>query len=485
MANTNGEGTGRSPRYFAVVRRLLFIGLVAYALFTFAPRPAAALSPYDLFLRADTTSVAAGGADFPGQITGHPQVHRPTSLPETDRALLRLDHCSQTPLVLRRDSTTIGRWHTNILSEEHIIPLATARGGSGWTLGVGRKTINDHIWYDFADQDYGLRCSNKQTTAALAYGSESGWRAGAGYKWGKFAATARGARLADILDLPAATTDWPYLQSDAQQYTLGVARGTPEWKWGFQYAWSEPRQTLHVTRSNNYYTAPMRAISRHREGYLAWHGGSETYFATGYDSHSYSAGSILLGLTARGDTKLDTKDSSVAVGWRATQGRRIEQLQLDRRHTSLQTFNQGYAGILPGILANIYALRADADIFTVSLRYGSQHPLSGDWAWLSAIGTHYTKVEGNWRLRSSQGIGRDPRTLSELHISGGRLRLLTLSLGLIYENERSKLVLTYTAGYGEVNDALKTFLRKEKPGEGPSHKLKPNPVVTASLEYRF
>jgi len=487
---SDGEGSkcpGSSRHFLLSGAHALLLVLLGTGLLTQMQHPAAAVSPYDLFFQADSAALAGGGGDVPGQITGRPQVRRPTGLPETDHALVRLDYCSQTPLVLRRGGITLGRWHSDVRREQYISPLGRTEQESGWTLGLQRQTTNDHIWYDFEEKEYTFQSCGKRYTSALAYAAGSGWRVGGAYGWGKLSAAAQGKGVADILGLPAGTTQWPTLRSDDRSYALGLARVTPEWEAGIQHDWSEPTQTLHVTTDTGQYLAPMQTSSERTEAYLARHQGSETLFITWHDSRSDSAGRILLGLTARGDTELHTEGCLVGIGWRATQDARIEQLQLDWRDSSFRTFDQGYRGVLPGLMADVYVLRADADVSTVSLRYGCQRPLSGNWGWMSAASVHSSKIAGNWRIRSSRGLGQDPQTHSEGHIPNGRVRMLALSLGLIYENERCAAAFTYTGGYAEVNDALKRLFHKERvePGEGPTNKLKPNPVAALSAEWRF
>ena len=413
-------------------------------------------------------------------------MRRPTSLPETGRAVVRLDYCSQSPLVLEREGATIGRWRSDVLSEQFILPVGRPAHESAWTLGLQRRTTDDDIWYDFEDKAYALRSSSRQFAAALAYASQRNWRAGVAYNWGEVNATVPGASVAEILDLPVGTTDWPRLRSDARAYTVGLSWATPRWEWGVQYDASDPHHSFYVTRKNSHYTASTLTTSQRTEAYLARHQGSETYFLTGYGYNSRSSGPILLGALSRGDIRLSTENSSVAIGWRADHGSRVEHLQLDWRDSCVEGYAQGYEGLLPGILGDIYTLRADVDVSTVSLRYSYQRPLAGNWSWLSAASAHRSKLTGNWRLRRSEGIGQDPETLSEAHITGGRLRLLALTLGLIYDSDRCTASVACTGGYAEVNDAFKgLFGGGEGGAEGPSTKLKPNPVVTLSVEHRF
>jgi len=485
VANTNGDGAARSPRHSAIIVRRIFLLLLVYGAVAGAQRPAAAFSPYDLFLRTDATSLAAGGGDVPGQITGHPEVRRPTSLAQSDQGLLRLECCSQTPLRLERDSATIGRWHTTNRSQQWVLPLGKRRDDCGWTLGLQRETITTDIWYHLENQDYQVYASENPLTAALAYEGESGWIVGVAHTRGEITATAQGARLRDILDLPDDTTQGPRLHSIMRQSTLGLARDRGDWEWGIQYYWSKPKHTLYVSRAGSQYTAPIQAAGRRREAYAALHRGNETYFLTGWDSDSESTGTILLGLTARGDTEVTSQDSSVGVGWRRKQDVHIDQVELDWRRSCFQTYDQGYAGILPGLSANVYGLRANGQVSTMSLRYGRQRRLSDSWSWLSGISAHYAEVDGNWRVRSSQGIGRDPETLSECCVSGGLVRMLAVSVGIAYQTGRWNGTLAYAGGYATVNDAFRTVLEKEPSKEGPSNKLKPKPLLALSVEYCF
>ncbi len=473
-------------RHFFVLSRRVLLVLLGGVLVSGAGRPARAASPYDLFLRADTAALANGGGDVPGQITGQPQMRRPTSLPETDRAVVRLDYCSQTPLVLKREGATIGEWRSNALDAQYILPVGRSAHESAWTLGLQRRTTDDDIWYNFEDEAYALCSSSSQFAAALAYTSQRRWRAGAAYNWGEVNATAQGASVAEILDLSGGTTDWPRLCSDARAYTVGLSWATPRWEWGVQYDASDPHHSLYVTRDDSHYTAPTLTTSQRTEVYLARHRGSETYFLTGYDYNSRSSGPILLGALGRGDIRLSTEDLSVGIGWRADHGSWVEHLQLDWRDSCVGGYAQGYEGLLPGILGDVYTLRADVDVSTVSLRYSYQRPIAGNWSWLSAASAHRSKLTGNWRLRRSEGIGQDPETMSEAHITGGRLHLLALTLGLSYDSDRCTASFAYTGGYADVNDAFKGIVGDGDGGAGgPSTKLKPNPIATFSVEYRL
>jgi hypothetical protein len=223
------------------------------------------------------------------------------------------------------------------------------------------------------------------------------------------------------------------------------------------------------------------------EAYAAVHRGPDTYFATGADFRSESEGTVLLGLAARGDLAFTTADSSLGAGWRRVRGARTTHVELDWRRNRLTTADQGYAGLLPGLLSDLYTVRADARASTLSLRGGCERELTRRLRLLSGLSVHRSVLDGNWRLRRVRGLGRDPETVSEHHLSNGVLAMVGLSLGLAYQDSHWRCVLTGTGAYGAINSALKNLFRHEPsptPG-GPSRRFRPQPIVALTAEYRF
>jgi len=482
-----GDGAGWLHRLIVTACSRALLGVLLAVVCGVAQAPARADSPADLFWDMDTFSLAEGGADIPGHITGRPQVRRPTSLPLSKGPRVRWNQSKQTPLALERGPVTIGTWDTDILWQECVLPVGRSGKQSRWTIGLENLRIDDTIWYQHGEDDYHVSLTNHRRMVGLAYEAGSEWVIGALYGWGKTDAIASGASLADHLDLPAGSTDWPCVTSDVKEYTVAVSRTLNEWEWGLQHTWADPHQTMRVTRATYHYTAPIRSGTRRTEAYVAYRKGAETFFASGWEYKSHGSGTILLGATGRGDTRLDLEDSSVAIGWRKSRGRATQQLVLDWRGTKLDTYNQGYAGLLPGISADVYSLRGTADISTFSLRYGRQIPVGGNWTLLSGLSASHSKTDANARLRCSQGIGRDPKTIGEYKVDGGLLRMLSLSLGVAYETDRCRAAFTYTGGYATVNDAFKIHKPEpeEPPAPGPSNRLQPEYFMTLSMEYYF
>lgn len=483
MLKNDGEGAARPPRLSLPRLQPLFILAMVWALVT-PPGAVLAANLDDLFWRANTRALKFGGADLPGQITGQPEIGRPTSLAGIEQGQIDFEYCSQTPLQLKQAGVTLGRWDSETSTEQLVMPLAKPGVVSPWKLGMEHRKIRERLWYRSGDLDYQLDSTNHRQTVALAYEFPAGWTIGGAYGWGSIDAVVQGESLAAELELPPTSSSWPRFDTDAREYTLAVSRETPKHEYGFQYTWGRPRQTLQLTRKTYQYSAPLQASSHRWEGYMALHHGNETYFLTGSDSHSRSQGTILVGLVGRGDASVSRKDLTLAIGYHRTEGQHTKQLVFDWRQTQFGTFDQGYVGFLPGISAEVYALRADLKVSTFSLRYGTEHPLGRGWSWSLAVGMHYSVVQGNWRLTSSQGLGRNPRTISEYHISDGIVRMLALSPGLSYENGRFAGALVYTAGVAEANDAFRADLER-KPGEGPSQQLQPRPFLTLSFRYSF
>jgi len=213
----------------STVRRLLSIMALLAAALALLTNQATA-SPYSLFLQLDSPSLVEGGADVPGQITGRPQVRRPTSLSAADRPLLQVDYTSQTPVILKRDGTRPGAWHSKLLSAQYVTPLREAPPESLWTVGLELGKADNNISYDLLAESYSISADSDSYALSLAYQLNDDWRAGAGCTWIDSAANARGPAVATYLGLPPDTSSWPGVSSEATRYVLGVSRSTPKWQ---------------------------------------------------------------------------------------------------------------------------------------------------------------------------------------------------------------------------------------------------------------
>jgi len=449
---------------------------------------AEAFSPADLFWRADTDSLSEGAADVPGQITRRPQVRRPTSLPHTDQGQLRLDCWSQTSLALEQETVgTVGKWHTDVRSAEFALPLGKPADRSRWTLGLQVQEISDCIGYDDADVDIWLSLSSLPKAVAVAYECSGGWTIGAAGCWAKTKAVARGDTVADYLGLPSGSARWPRMSSDSQQYSLGISRTRHNWEWGLQHDWSAPSQIIRVTKEDSQLSGALDADVRRWEAYTAHNRGDEALFLAARDFEGRSNGAMLAGLAARADLQGTVSDTSVAIGWRKNKPSRTQQLMLDWRHSKLRSQDRGYTAFLPWLADEIYDLTAGGEVSTLSLRYGRQTPLDGNWSLLSSMSLHYSVVDANCHLGRSEEAGEEAETIAEYRIRGGILRMLDVGLGVAYQGERYRGALVYVTGLAAVNDAFGKRFDDEnhEPSEEPSNHLKTKPFVSLSLEYRF
>ncbi len=474
------------PVLLAIRRLLSIMALLAAALALFPDQ--ATGSPYSLFLRLDSAALAEGGADVPGQITGRPQVRRPTSLAAADRPLVLVDYTSQTPVILKRDDgTRPGAWHSKLLSVQYITPLREAPQESPWTVGLQLGKADNNISYDLLAESYSISADSDSYALSLAYQLNDDWRVGTGCTWIDSAAEARGPAVADYLGLPPDTSSWPGLSSEASRYVLGVSRSTPKWQWGLQYDWSAPSQRLRVTADSDDYGLDLSGNEHRLEAYLARPKGSETYFLSGWDEKADTAGTFALGLTGMAEIAAAANDRSLIAGWRKAEGLRGQQLTLDWRRTELFTDNHAYTGLVPDPANEMAGLLADADVATYSLRYGRQDPLSSRLTLLSSLTVHRALCDGNLLLRLSPEEGEDPETIGEYHIANGRLYLYTISVGLNYQTDDYRAALTYTSGYADANDAFKHGASPAQNGGGgdPSNHLKAQDFITASFARYF
>jgi len=409
------HGTAERPlSVLFAVRRLLSIVTLLAAVLALFPNPAAA-SPYSLFLQLDSPALAEGGADVPGQITGRPQVRRPTSLAVADRPLVQVDYTSQTPVILKRDGVRSAAWHSRLLPVQYVTPLRETPPESLWTVGLQLGKADNDISYDLLAESYSISTDSDSYALSLAYQLDDDWRVGAGCTWIDSAAEARGPAVASYLGLPPDTSNWPGLSSEASRYVLGVSRNTPKWQWGLQYNWSAPSQRLHVTADSDDYGLELSGDEHRLEAYLARRRGSETYFLSGWDQKADTAGTFALGLTGMAEIAATAKDKSLIAGWRKAEGQRGQQLTLDWRKTEFFTDNHAYTGLVSDPANEMAGLGADADISTYSLRYGRQEPLSSRLTLLSSLSVHRALCDGNLLLRLSPEEGEEPETITESH----------------------------------------------------------------------
>ncbi len=470
----------------AVVWRLLSVMALLAASLALLGNQATA-SPYGLFLQLDSPSLTEGGADIPGQVTGRPQVCRPTSLAAADRPLVQVDYTSQTPVILKRDGTRPGAWHSRLLSVQYATPLHNTSQESPWTVGLQLGRADNDITYDLIAESYSISADSDSYALSLAYQFNNDWRVGAGCTWTDSLAEALGPAVASYLGLPPDTSSWPGVSSDATGYVVGVSRSTPRWQWGLQYDWSAPRQHLRVTADSDDYSLDLSGDEHRLEAYLAYPKGSETYFLSGWDQKADTAGTFALGLTGMAEIAVAAKDRSLIAGWRKAEGLRGQQLTLDWRNTEFFTDNHAYTGLVPDPANEMAGLGADADVSTYSLRYGRQEPLSSRLTLLSSITVHRALCNGNLLLRLSPEEGDDPETLAEYHIADGRLYLHTISVGLNYQTDDYRAALTYTSGYADANEAFEHEVNPTQNGGGedPSDHLRAQDFFTASFTRYF
>jgi len=423
----------------------------------------------------------------PGQITGRPQVRRPTSLAAADRPLVQVDYTSQTPVVLKRNGTRPGAWHSKLLSAQYVMPLREAPQESPWTVGIQLGKADNNISYDLMAESYSISADSDSYALSLAYQLNDDWRVGAGCTWTDGAGDARGPAVADYLGLPPDTSSWPGLSSEATRYVLGVSRSMPKWQWGLQYDWSAPSQRLRVTADSDDYGLDLSGDEHRLEAYLARPNGSETYCLSGWDQKADTAGAFALGLTGMAEIAATVKDRSLIAGWRKAEGSRGQQLTLDWRRTEFFTDNHAYTGLVPDPANEMAGLLAAADVATYSLRYGRQDPLNSRLTLLSSLTVHRALCDGNLLLRLSPEEGEVPETITEHHIADGRLYLYTISVGLDYQTDNYRAALTYTSGYANADDAFKHEVNPEQTGGGgdPSDHLKAQDFMTASFTRYF
>jgi len=462
----------------ALRRLVLPLGLLA------STRGVGAQSPADLFWEAEAPLAVLGGGRVPGQITGRPEVERPTSLASAERPLIRLDLHSATPILVAQGDETVACWQTEVFAQECVAPLSPQAGGSRWTVGVRNRTSRGAIEDREADLDYRLALDDDRRALAVAYAGRRGWVLGAGFSCDRLRAVASGASVAQALRLSDDTTQWPRLTATTQEWTLGASRTRGRWRYGAQYTALEPGVALAATRAGSGYSAPLSADGRALEAYAAFERDRDLFFLTGADARLQAQGTLLMGLASRGDLACSARDSMIGVGWRRASASRTTQVMADWRSTGFRTHDQGSVGPLPGLASPIHTFQGEARVDTVSLRSGLQWPLGGGWSARSGLSGHRSWVEGSYRLRKTRGLFQDPITLSEGAIENGALDMVALSLGVGYDSARWGCLLAGGGAYATVAGGLKGDGGGPGPG-GEPRRFKPEPLLAFSVEYRF
>ena len=316
--------------------------------------PALAEGPAALFWQLDAPSLGEGGADVPGQIRHTPQVARPTSLSEALRPQARLDYSSQSPLAVRQGGSDMTSWRSDVTREQAVVPLGRHRARPALAVGFLRNKSLDRLSYHDGDRQAQVEVSSHETTWAASGEIGFGVTLGAATTSGDASSSASGASLTKYLDLPANAPQWPSVNSDLKSYSLGVTQRIGRLAWGYQHDRSSPTSTLRVARADTDYTAPMDSASRRREAYVTLDTRRGTFFATRSNYVSDSAGTVFVGLIGRGDTQLHLEEQRGMIGWRQTSRTAVNQIVLDYRRSAFSTYDQGYAGILPGLFADVH-----------------------------------------------------------------------------------------------------------------------------------
>ena len=452
--------------------------LVAAAIL--AASAAWAVSPYDLFFRSESDAMMLGGGDVPGEITGRADLDRPTSLLTADRPIVRLDLCSQTPLELSGESGSLGRWRSEVATLTYINPL-----GERWAVGVQAETVDDSIAHTDGPDHYRIGLDEQAYSVAGACRLSRNWTAAATLRWGDLSGSARGSSLPDLLSLPADRMRFPTLQLDEHSLTLAAGYESGDWQAGALWGRSEPDATLHVTRATYDYSAPMDQQADRYELWASHRSGADQCWALMRDMQSDGDGTIFLGAGGRGDTSLSLGDQTLSVGWRREGERSVTQVQFDRRDSDFATYDQGYAGLLPGISSEIHTLRASGSARIASLRVGHERQVARDW-WVSLAGAaQLAEVEEDMVIRRVPGLAWPSVIEAESHVDGGELRLWSLTLGVAHESDDLRVALTGTAGFAETNSAFDDAIEGGGTGADGEHRtLDVRPLFTLSAEWR-
>ncbi|HCU36672.1 MAG TPA: hypothetical protein DGT21_14860 [Armatimonadetes bacterium] len=461
--------------------------LLLVCLVVFGGAACQASSPADLFWRIEADAMAEGGADVPGQISLRPQVERPASLPAAGDGGVRISAAEYAPIRLSRAEEQVGRWDCSASTVDVFLPLS-APGDTGWTLGLQQSRSTDDAWFyetsiaPDADADYRLGMETTSQMVGAAYRDRSGLTLAAARRWGTSKASAQGSRLAGALGL-SNDRSWPAVETEFTDHIVGGSLALGEWECGVQRTWSEPRTTMELTRKSYKYSAPMESDGASTEGYIARRLGAESYFACLSDGHSTSSGTIFMGAVGRGDVSFETRERSFMLGWRREEGRRLRQLVLDRRVSSMAGRAQGYTGFLPGISSDVYTLRLGYDVSTVSARYAYRRPLSGSFDVLASTAVQYSNVDAQFRIRRARGFWSNPKTVTEYAVDEGIVRMFALALGVGYEDGNCSASLVCTGGLAGASEIVTD--PSGEPSEEPSLQMQPDLFFTFRFEYLF
>jgi hypothetical protein len=319
-------------------------------------------------------------------------------------------------------------------------------------LGLRDGEVDTDLWYRRQDagsaSDYRLHATERPRAVGACYAGAR-WVAGATYGWEESEARLGGVSVAEQLDLPSNSATLPRLNGSVQQGTVGMTWRSARWEAGAQHAWAEPEGTLALARGTVAYRAPLEATTSREEIYLLRRRAGLVQYLSGWSARGTGAGTVLTGLVGRADLSGEERDQSVGVGERRRSPRGESNWGLDWRRTTGASFDQGYAGLWPGLSAPVYVTQADLRLTTVSLRYGQRRSWSRNWQWAVGVALQHARVDGDWSLLESQGIGQNPRLLDDFHQSNGTLDLLMATPGLIYQRGRTLAMLTYTLAYGQ------------------------------------
>jgi hypothetical protein len=244
-----------------------------------------------------------------------------------------------------------------------------------------------------------------------------------------------------------------------------------------------PDATLTFSKGSVPYQAPLSLSSQDFEAYALWRGTRASYFVTGHRAAGKGSGTILTGLVGRGDLQGDWRDRSWAVGRRQRAGLRESNWCLDWRRTNFYTYGQGYAGLWPGLSADVYALRAQVALTTVALRYGWRRPWRGPWQQAYGLSLQRSQATADLDIRASQGLGRDPQRLVDFHLPRPVLDLFALTAGIVYHGRGLQGALTYTGAVGRSHGFAQE--RPSAASTGLRRRLSTSPFLTGYLQYDF
>ncbi|MFO7947563.1 MAG: hypothetical protein R6V19_12200 [Armatimonadota bacterium] len=459
--------------------------------------PVFADSPADLFWDLRPQALAEGGASVSGCVTGRAHVEDPITLPQASGTFARSTYSAQTPLVLERGSRNLGKWETNILRNELVVP-GERLGADAWHIGVCTSDVKDTIWYRDDEKEYIGTIEEDARMLSAAYETGSGWVFGASYQKADTDASLSGASVAGHLEIDGSAGKWPRATADATRWKLGVAHQKERWHWGIERTWCDRSEELRVSYEGRTYGAPIDSTRTNTDAYVAHTSGDESWFLSGRWGNADNTASILAWLWGRADLDYDWNNRSLAVGWRHQEPRAMEQVVFDVRKLWFDGSGHGYAGFPPGIVSDAYALKTGGDLKVFSLRYGRSSPLrvpgakpSDHWTFHCGSALSYCSADMLGRLRRVEGRGADPETLADHEMSGGILRVISVSVGAEYHDDDWNVLGTFTMAAGEANEAfdLADATAPEQPDAGgptgPSNHLQAKYFFTLSALRRF